>query len=131
MTAFRDAFFSGRHYFKGKGVRRNVMLEWIKKIFIGCDQCEINPRDIGRTRVFIKYDAGVNNHLTIRGNGAGLTWERGVILKNIGPDEWVWESNILFKECEFKVLINDEKYEVGDNHHITGGKLFRYTPHFS
>lgn len=83
-----------------------------------------------KTRVLIKYDAGFKNNLYIRGMGGGLSWEQGVLLKNISPDEWVWEPNSPIKDCEFKVLINDERYEIGENHHITGGKLFQYTPQF-
>lgn len=82
------------------------------------------------TRVTIHYDAGFNNNLYIRGHGGGLSWDRGVLLQNIGPDEWVWETTLPFNECEFKVLINDQQYEDGENHHLNGGIWFQYSPHF-
>jgi len=84
----------------------------------------------GKTRVLIKYNVGFKNNLYIRGQGAGLNWNKGVMLKNIGPDEWVWEPTAPINDCEFKVLINDQKYETGENHHISGGRLFQYTPKF-
>ena len=81
-------------------------------------------------RVTIKYDVGFNNALYIRGHGGGLSWEKGVPLKNIGPDEWVWEPSQTFNDCEFKVLINDQYYEGGENHHLAGGATIQYTPSF-
>ncbi|MGE0670457.1 MAG: hypothetical protein AB7H48_00490 [Parachlamydiales bacterium] len=81
-------------------------------------------------RIVVKYDVGFNNTLSIRGNGAGLSWDRGAPLKNIGPDEWVWETSAPFTDCEFKVLINDQNYECGENHHLGPSSKFQYTPSF-
>lgn len=91
-----------------------------------------NPKEHAqlKTRITVKYDVGFNNALYIRGQGGPLSWDKGLELKNIGWDEWVWESNVLFKECEFKVLVNDQAFETGENHHLTGGSSIIYTPHF-
>jgi len=83
-----------------------------------------------RTRITIKYDAGFNNNLFIRGQGAGLSWEKGKQLKNVGANEWIWETDAPFKDCEFKVLINDQLYEAGENHRASGGQSMQYTPSF-
>ena len=101
-----------------------------KKAKSGSEQREAVPSKKEGTRVSIRYNVGFKNHLFIRGKGAGLSWEHGVQLKNAGPDEWVWETNIPFNECEFKVLINDKQYEAGENHHIHDGITFKYTPKF-
>ena len=82
------------------------------------------------TQVTVRYDAGFPNNLFIRGSGAGLSWDRGVPLKNIGYDGWVWETDSHFGECEFKVLINDRHYETGENHHLHEGESIQYTPRF-
>ena len=81
-------------------------------------------------RIIVRYDVGFNNHLFIRGNGPGLSWERGVKLKNVGSDEWLWETDLPTHNCEFKVLINDQHYETGENHHLHDGVAFQYTPRF-
>lgn len=82
------------------------------------------------TRIIVKYDVGFNNSIYLRGEGADLSWERGVMLKNLRADEWIWETNNLFSKCEFKVLINDRQYELGENHHLQCGTSFEYTPTF-
>lgn len=88
------------------------------------------PKASTKTRVVIKYDIGFSNELFIRGQGAGLSWDKGEKLKNTQADEWVWEPKAAFQECTFKVLINDQSYECGDNHEIKSGAQFTYTPDF-
>lgn len=83
-----------------------------------------------RTRITVKYDVGFNNQFYIRGKGANLNWDRGTPLKNIKSDEWIWETDTPFSQCEFKVLINDKNYEIGDNHYLTQGSSVVYTPRF-
>ncbi|MFI5334827.1 MAG: hypothetical protein ACHQT8_06695, partial [Chlamydiales bacterium] len=63
------------------------------------------------TKITIKYDVGFKNALYIRGSGGGLNWQQGKLLKNVGRDTWVWETDAPIEQCEFKVLINDQKYE--------------------
>jgi len=83
------------------------------------------------TQVVIHYDVGFNNHLFIRGSGADLNWDKGIMLKNIRADEWLWETDQPFDTCEFKILINDSQYEQGNNHTLKYKNRFEYTPCFS
>jgi hypothetical protein len=88
-------------------------------------------RKIGpTTRITIQYDVGFSNSIFIRGKGATLSWDKGLPLKNTKANEWVWETTIPFTTCEFKVLINDKEYEIGDNHLLTCGASIHYTPKF-
>ena len=82
------------------------------------------------TRIVIKYDAGFPNTLFLRGSGANLSWNVGIKLKNINSNEWIWETSTPFSSCEFKVLVNDQYYETGDNHTISYGNSIEYTPSF-
>lgn len=81
-------------------------------------------------KVTVKYDVGFSNALYIRGNGANLSWEKGTQLKNTKPDEWIWEPTTPFNNCEFKILINDKKYEEGENHHLHSGSNIQINPKF-
>jgi len=84
-----------------------------------------------KTRLSVHCNVGFENDLYLRGQGAGLNWNKGIRLKNISPDEWIWETTSNFKDCEFKVLINDTYYEAGNNHAISHGANVHYTPTFS
>ncbi len=85
---------------------------------------------MNKTRIHIRFDCGFNNQLYIRGQGANLRWDKGILLKNIKADEWVWETDAKFPSCEFKILINDSIYETGLNHKINCCGSLSYTPHF-
>lgn len=84
-----------------------------------------------KTKVKIKFDVGFENKLFIRGEGAGLSWDKGTLLKNVGSDEWTWETSKSFNTAQFKVLINDTHYEDGENHEIKQGSTKAFTPNFS
>lgn len=84
----------------------------------------------GKTRIVVKYDVGFNNQLFVRGKGANLSWERGILLKNVKNDEWIWETDMPVTNGEFKVLINDQNYEAGENHPLKSGMTMEYTPRF-
>lgn len=91
---------------------------------------ESYPAQLTKTKITVKFDCGFPNHLTIRGQGAGLCWEKGVHLKNVKRDEWVFETDVPFTKGEFKVLINDKTYETGANHTLFPGTSTQYTPNF-
>jgi hypothetical protein len=94
---------------------------------------ELKPKKLTKqktTRLTIKYDAGFHNHLHIRGEGANLSWEKGIPLKNVGHDEWIWETTSPFTKCEFKILINDHHYEQGNNQTIVSGCHLQHHPKF-
>lgn len=84
-----------------------------------------------KSRITINFDVGFSNVLYIRGQGANLSWNKGLLLTNVKPDEWIWETTKPFTTCEFKVLINDSEYEAGDNHTLTCGSSIQYTPEFN
>lgn len=83
-----------------------------------------------KSRIIIKFDVGFSNILYLRGKGANLNWDQGIPLKNIKADEWIWETETPFTNCEFKVLINDKQYEIGENHLLKPGATVSYTPNF-
>jgi hypothetical protein len=83
-----------------------------------------------KTRITVQFDVGYANSLYIRGKGASLSWDRGQPLVNVNANEWIWETSLPFTTCEFKVLINDTDYEIGDNHLISCGASLHFTPKF-
>lgn len=84
-----------------------------------------------KTRIAIKYDVGFGNAIYLRGKGALLSWDKGILLRNVKTDEWIWETETPFTSCEFKVLINDKTYELGANHTLTCGSSIQYSPKFN
>ncbi|MBJ7448740.1 MAG: hypothetical protein JHC93_00085 [Parachlamydiales bacterium] len=96
------------------------------------EPCPASVTDVKKTitRLTVKCDCGFGNALYIRGQGSCLSWDKGMLLKNINSDEWVWETTEPFHTVEFKILINDMTYETGENHSLAPGATLSYTPTF-
>lgn len=86
------------------------------------------PKD--STTIIARIDAGFGNGVYLRGSGAGLSWERGVPMENTGSDEWIWKSDEVASELEFKVLINDQQWSVGPNGVVFPGATVVFEPTF-
>ncbi|MBO7522183.1 MAG: hypothetical protein J6T16_08110 [Opitutales bacterium] len=84
----------------------------------------------GLTRIVVKKDAGWGNSLYIRGNGAGLNWQKGVLLQCVDSDEWLWENKVAKGSVEFKILVNDQFWADGENLIILAGETLTCYPTF-
>ncbi len=84
----------------------------------------------GLTRIIVKADAGWGNSLYIRGNGAGLSWHKGVLMQCVDSAEWIWENKISKGTVEFKILINDEIWSTGDDISVKAGETATCHPTF-
>ena len=68
-----------------------------------------------KTTIAARVDVGFGNNLYIRGEGAGLSWDVGILMRNLSPYEWAWETKSNDKPIEYKLLINDEIWANGEN----------------
>ena len=90
-----------------------------------------SKKNAQKTKIIVNCDAGFSNELYIRGEGANLNWSKGQKLKNVSANEWTWECDQSVSKCEFKILINDECFEKGENHSLSEGACFKCKPQFS
>ena len=85
-----------------------------------------------RTTVIVNYDCGLPNTLYIRGEGIpSLSWDNGTPLHNVRCDEWIWETDETFDAINFKILLNDQTYEFGEDHQLICGNTLQFSPRFS
>ena len=62
----------------------------------------------GATRIIVTAYIGIGNRLFIRGEGPGLSWEKGVPLQFVSIGKWRWETNDAVGAIRFKLFKNDE-----------------------
>jgi hypothetical protein len=62
----------------------------------------------GATRLLVTAYIGIGNRLFIRGEGPGLSWERGVPLQFISIGKWRWETGEASGPIRFRLYKNDE-----------------------
>jgi hypothetical protein len=67
----------------------------------------------GATRLIVTAYIGIGNRLFIRGNGPGLSWDKGVPLQFVSIGKWRWETNDASAPIQFKLLKNDELEPAG------------------
>jgi len=76
-----------------------------------------------------KIDVGFGNRLFLRGQGAGLSWDRGTPLECV--DSQTWRLTVPAKDkLQFKLLINDSVWAKGEDMVITPGKRVELVPAF-
>ena len=81
------------------------------------------------TSIIARVDVGFGNALYVRGEGAGLSWEKGTALENVTPYEWALKSTKK-GTVTFKFLINDELWAEGENITLEAGSESISSPTF-
>ena len=79
--------------------------------------------------IIVRHDAGWGNHLHLRGEGPGLSWDAGVPLCCVHGDEWVWVAPAS-GPVTFKVLHNDTRWATGENLTVLPGETVTIRPVF-
>ena len=83
-----------------------------------------------QTNIIARVDVGFGNTLYVRGEGAGLSWEKGTALKNITPYEWGFASKKGSGSVTFKFLINDILWAEGEDLTVAAGGKSVSSPTF-
>jgi hypothetical protein len=87
------------------------------------------PKPTTTTTIEARIDVGFGNQLFVRGQGAGLSWERGIPLECV--DSQTWRLVVPAKEkLQIKLLINDSVWAKGEDVVVTPGKRVELVPAF-
>lgn len=89
-----------------------------------------NQVNAGTIAIRALVDVGFGNHLYIRGDGAGLSWDVGQPMACLGAQEWQWTTSSAVRPVPFKVLVNDQIWSVGDDYIATPGEITVVEPGF-
>jgi hypothetical protein len=71
---------------------------------------------ITSTKIAAQIDVGFGNTLYIRGEGPGLSWDRGLVMDCVGDNLWTITLSDAAKPIVFKFLLNDITWCVGDDY---------------
>ncbi|MBS0653465.1 MAG: hypothetical protein JSR39_08080 [Verrucomicrobia bacterium] len=74
-------------------------------------------------RIVVNYEGNDGDKLYIRGTGPNMSWGPGIELRKEGS-QWIYESSEPFETFNFKLMLNDQLWETGDNHTVESGKPF-------
>jgi hypothetical protein len=82
------------------------------------------------TTITANVDVGFGNALYVRGEGPGLSWDKGLRMECISDDRWVLTMGESSRPFVFKFLINDETWNIGDDYTVAAGTGVVLTPAF-
>jgi hypothetical protein len=82
------------------------------------------------TFISAQIDIGFGNHLYIRGEGPGLSWDHGVAMDCTGAGLWTTSVKNAVVPIFFKVLVNDLSWSAGPDYVAKPGKSLLVTPTF-
>lgn len=83
-----------------------------------------------KVSITVKVDVGFGNALYIRGDGAGLSWNKGTLLDCVSNDTWSIVLPSVEKPLTFKLLLNDEAWSTGEDYNAAPGDAVTVTPSF-
>ncbi len=82
------------------------------------------------TTVTAQIDIGFGNALYVRGEGAGLSWDQGLLMNCVSDSEWQCVFGESARPIVFKFLVNDLSWSTGDDFSVTTGTNVTLTPTF-
>ncbi|MBL9200896.1 MAG: hypothetical protein JNL39_10345 [Opitutaceae bacterium] len=82
------------------------------------------------TTIGARIDIGFGNALTIRGEGAGLSWDKGMAMDCVEADLWRITLPESAHGHTFKFLVNDLTWSTGPDYTVPAGGNVTLTPEF-
>ena len=82
------------------------------------------------TFISAKIDIGFGNHLYIRGDGPGLSWDHGLAMDCVGAGLWTVTVKHVATPVVYKLLVNDLSWSAGEDFVAEPGQSVTVTPAF-
>lgn len=82
------------------------------------------------TTISAHLDVGFGNLLYVRGDGAGLSWDKGVLMECVADDRWTVVLPESGRPIVFKFLLNDQNWSSGEDYTAVPGVTAVFTPIF-
>ena len=84
----------------------------------------------GATTITAQIDIGFGNLLHIRGEGPGLSWDRGLPMECVADNQWQIVLAESARPIVFKFLVNDLSWSTGEDYNAAAGSSVTLTPTF-
>lgn len=93
-------------------------------------KAESSASSDGATRLLVTAYIGIGNKLFIRGDGPGLSWEKGVPMQFVSIGKWGWASHDVTGPIACKLYKNDETVALSGEIFLEPGKHVELTALF-
>lgn len=89
----------------------------------------VAPKAIATT-ITACIDVGFGNAVYIRGEGPGLSWDKGLLMECVGPDQWQVTLGESARPYLVKFLVNDLTWSTGPDYTVPSGVNLTLAPQF-
>lgn len=89
----------------------------------------VTPKQV-TTTITACIDVGFGNALYVRGEGPGLSWDKGVLMECVGPDQWQIVLGEAARPYLVKFLVNDLTWSSGPDYTVPSGVSLTLAPQF-
>ena len=96
----------------------------------GATKAETSVSSDGATRLLVTAYIGIGNKLFIRGDGPGLSWDKGVPMQFVSIGKWGWASSDVTAPVACKLYKNDETAALSGEIFLEPGKHTELTALF-
>ena len=83
-----------------------------------------------KTTITAQIDIGFGHVLHIRGEGPGLSWDRGVLMNCVADDQWQIVLGESARPIVFKFLVDDLSWSAGVDYTAAPGESVVLAPTF-
>ena len=82
------------------------------------------------TAITALIDIGFGNSLYLRGEGAGLSWDKGTLMTCVSDNQWQLTLGESARPVIFKFLVNDLSWSAGEDYTVAAGSSVTLVPTF-
>lgn len=82
------------------------------------------------TAILANIDVGYGRALYVRGEGPGLSWDKGVPMECVASDQWKGALGESARPFVFKLLVDDQTWSLGADFTVASGGTITVTPVF-
>jgi len=82
------------------------------------------------TTIAARVDVGFGNVLFLRGEGPGLSWDKGVPMDCVSSDQWQLDLGESSRPFSVKFLVNDATWSAGPDYIVPSGVNVTLAPQF-
>lgn len=82
------------------------------------------------TTITANIDVGFGNAIYVRGDGPGLSWDKGLVMDCAADDKWTITISDAVTPVVFKLLLNDLTWCVGNDYTVEPGGSITVEPAF-
>jgi hypothetical protein len=84
----------------------------------------------GLTRLLVTAYIGIGNKVFVRGEGPGLSWEKGIPMEFVSIGKWSWETTDAAEPLKIQLYKNDDLAAQGEAMTLPSGHQIEATPVF-